>query len=59
MKGVPLLSITDICYTPLGVRVKAVQDQLHHKAARMTLRYLKILSVQESLKIEQKVDFGW
>jgi integrase len=38
---------------------KAVQDQLRHKEARMTLRYLKTLSAQESIKIQQGVDFGW
>ena len=38
---------------------KAVQDQLRHKDARMTLRYLKTLSTQESLKIQQAVDFQW
>jgi integrase len=38
---------------------KAVQDQLRHKEAKMTLRYLKTLSSLESLKIQQGVDFGW
>jgi integrase len=38
---------------------KAVQDQLRHKEARMTLRYLKTLSAQESIKIQQGVDFQW
>jgi len=38
---------------------KAVQDQLRHKEAKMTLRYLKTLSAQESLKIQQGVDFQW
>jgi integrase len=38
---------------------KAVQDQLRHKEARMTLRYPKTLSAQESIKIQQGVDFGW
>jgi integrase len=38
---------------------KAVQDQLRHKEAKMTLRYLKTLSSLESLKIQQKVDFDW
>ena len=38
---------------------KAVQDQLRHKEARMTLRYLKTLSAQESIKIQQGVDFHW
>jgi integrase len=38
---------------------KAVQDQLRHKSARMTLRYLKTLSYDESLRIQQGVDFHW
>lgn len=38
---------------------KAVQDQLRHKSARMTLRYLKTLSADESLRIQQQVDFDW
>jgi integrase len=38
---------------------KAVQDQLRHKEAKMTLRYLKTLSAMESIKIQQQVDFGW
>lgn len=38
---------------------KALQDHLRHKEARMTLRYLKTLSSQESLKIQQEVDFQW
>ena len=38
---------------------KAVQDQLRHKSVRMTLRYLKTLSADESLRIQQSVDFGW
>lgn len=38
---------------------KAVQDQLRHKEARMTLRYLNTLSAQESIKIQQGVDFQW
>ncbi len=35
---------------------KAVQDQLRHSSARMTLRYLKTLGAQESLRINQQVD---
>ena len=35
---------------------KAVQDQLRHKSAAMTLRYLKTLSADESLKIQQGVE---
>jgi integrase len=38
---------------------KAVQDQLRHKSAQMTLRYLKTISADESLQIQQKVDFKW
>ena len=35
---------------------KAVQDQLRHKSAAMTLRYLKTLSADESLRIQQGVE---
>lgn len=38
---------------------KAVQDQLGHVTAAMTLRYLKTLSAQESMEIQKGVDFGW
>lgn len=38
---------------------KAVQDQLRHKSALMTIRYLKTVSADESLKIQQAVDFQW
>ncbi len=38
---------------------RATQSQLRHKSALMTMRYLKTLSADESLKIQQKVDFGW
>jgi integrase len=38
---------------------KAVEDQLRHKEAKMTLRYLKTLSSLEGLKIQQEVDFEW
>ncbi len=38
---------------------KALQDQLRHVDARMTIRYLKTLSAQESLRINQGVDFRW
>jgi integrase len=38
---------------------KALQDQLRHKSAQMTLRYLKTVSADESLKIQQAVDFKW
>jgi len=38
---------------------KAVQDQLRHKSALMTMRYLKTLSHEESLQIQQRVEFQW
>ena len=38
---------------------RATQNQLRHKSALMTMRYLKTLSADESLKIQQAVDFGW
>ncbi len=38
---------------------KAIQDQLRHSSAKMTLRYLKTLSAEESLRINQEVDFRW
>ena len=38
---------------------KALQDQLRHKSAAMTLRYLKTLSQQESLRIQEEVDLRW
>jgi integrase len=38
---------------------RAVQEQLRHSTAQMTLRYLKTLSAEESLKIQQEVDFQW
>lgn len=38
---------------------RSVQDQLRHSSARMTLRYLKTLSTEESKRINQTVDQGW
>jgi len=38
---------------------KAVQDQLRHKSALMTMRYLKTLSHEESIQIQQEIDFKW
>ena len=38
---------------------KALQDHLRHKSALMTLRYLKTLSLDESLKIQQGVEYQW
>lgn len=37
---------------------KAVQDQLRHKDAKMTLRYLKTLSSLESSRIQQRSGFS-
>ena len=39
--------------------VGATQSQLRHKTALMTMRYLKTLSADESLRIQQTVDFRW
>ncbi len=38
---------------------KALQDQLRHQDAKMTLRYLKTVSAKRSLEIQQGVDFRW
>ena len=38
---------------------KALQDQLRHQSAKMTLRYMKTLSAKRSLEIQQSVDFDW
>ena len=38
---------------------RAVQEQLRHQTARMTLRYFKTLQAEEALRIQQEVDFGW
>ena len=38
---------------------RAVQEQLRHQTARMTLRYFKTLQAEESLAIQQAVDFNW
>jgi len=38
---------------------RAVQEQLRHSTALMTMRYLKTLSVEESLRIQEQVDFKW
>ena len=38
---------------------RAVQEQLRHTTAQMTLRYLKTLSAEEALKIQEQVDFKW
>ena len=37
---------------------KALQDQLRHSSARMTLRYMKTLSAKRSLEINQGVDLS-
>ncbi len=38
---------------------KAVQEQLRHRSALMTLRYLKTIGHEEAIAEQQKVDFGW
>jgi len=38
---------------------KAVQEQLRHRSAAMTLRYMKTLSHIESIEIQKGVDFRW
>lgn len=38
---------------------RATQSQLRHKSALMTMRYLKTLSADEALKIQQAIDFQW
>lgn len=38
---------------------RATQDQLRHKSALMTLRYLKTLSHEESMEIQQEVEYDW
>jgi len=38
---------------------KAVQDMLRHRSARMTLRYMKTLSHEESMAIQQAVEYDW
>ena len=38
---------------------KALQDHLRHRSAQMTLRYMKTLSHEESVKINQQVDYKW
>ena len=38
---------------------QALQEQLGHTTAKMTLRYLKTLTADEALRINQGVDFRW
>ncbi len=38
---------------------RSVQDQLGHASPAMTLRYFRTLSQQESLNIQEGVDFSW
>jgi integrase len=38
---------------------RAVQDQLRHKSASMTLRYLRTMTADESMSIQQRVDPTW
>lgn len=35
------------------------QGQIRHKSALMTLRYLKTISADESLRIQQEVEYQW
>jgi integrase len=37
----------------------ALQEQLGHTTAKMTLRYLKTLTAEEALRVNQAVDFRW
>lgn len=39
--------------------LQALQDQLGHSTAKMTLRYMKTLTAEESVRINQQVDFRW
>jgi len=38
---------------------RSVQDQLGHASAGMTMRYWRTLNSEESIKIQESVDFGW
>lgn len=38
---------------------RAVQDQLRHRSAQMTMRYMKTLSAKESLAVNEGVSFSW
>ena len=38
---------------------KATQEQLGHRTAKQTLRYMKTLAAKESIEIQQGVDFPW
>jgi len=38
---------------------QSVQEQLRHSSFRMTMRYFKTLSHEESVRIQQEVDFQW
>jgi len=38
---------------------RSVQDQLGHASAAMTMRYWRTLSSEESLAIQEGVDFNW
>lgn len=38
---------------------RAVQEQLRHSTAQMTLRYMKTLSHKESMQIQGNVDYRW
>ena len=39
--------------------LRVLQDQLGHATAKMTLRYMKTLTAEESVRINQQVDFRW
>ena len=38
---------------------RAVQEQLRHASPNMTMRYLNTLTAEESLRIQDQVDFRW
>jgi cytochrome P450 len=38
---------------------RAVQEQLRYSTALMTMRYLKTLTVDEAIAIQEGVDFKW
>lgn len=38
---------------------QAVKDQLRHSSTSMTMRYLRTITAEESLKINEGIDFKW
>lgn len=38
---------------------RAVQEQLRHASVGMTLRYLKTVTAEEAIAVQQEVDFRW